>query len=186
MTKKSKDKYSNISLFKKFLIVFGTLTFLFGGMYSIVLAIEKVRNYLHPYLFFLVFGFLGLAAGFYVAKLIKPYIIFNKTMLSDYSFFTLQIKVGFIGLTILVAHYLNNSISSLRKCDEFTVIDTEHIKGGYRRPEFNILYVNIDGETERLLCKGKYMDKISSGQNVRVCVYSSPIGFDNYILSDDK
>lgn len=186
MTKQKKDKYSNVSTAKKILVTFGLFASMFGGMFSAIVAVDKYKNYLHPYIFTFLFGLIGLTIGLYVAKKIKPHIILNKTMLSNYYLLTIQFSVGFIGGFMLLGHYINSSISTQTKCDEFTVVDTEYNKGGYRRPELNILYIDIDGQTQNMLCRHKYFNSISIGQKVRVCIYKSPIGFDNLILTDDN
>jgi len=180
-----KDKYSKISKLKKGLVIVGLFFSLFGGMFAAIIAVEQYQNYIHPYTFTFIFGSVGLAIGFFMANLLKPHVILNKTMLLNYPLLTFQFSVGFIGLLLLIGHYVNTGISTLNKCDAFSVVGTEHIKGGYKRPEYNILYVQINYKTEKLLCSSDYWKGVSTGQKVNICIYSSPIGFDNLVLTDD-
>lgn len=186
MTKQKNDKYSNVSTLKKVVVIVGLFTSLFGGMFAAIVAVDNYKNYISPYSFTFLFGGIGLVAGLYVAKVIKPYVILNKTMLANYYLLTIQFSVGFIGSFMLLGFYFNSAISSQVKCDEFALVDTEYTKGGYRRPERNLLYVDIEGKIETFLCSRDYWQSISAGQKVKVCIYDSPIGFDNFILTDDR
>jgi hypothetical protein len=185
MAKQKNDNYSNVSTLKKVVVIFGLFTSLFGGMFAAIVAVDNYKNYISPYSFTFLCGGIGLVAGLYVAKLIKPYVILNKIMLSNYYLLTIQFSVGFIGSFMLLGFYFNSAISSQVKCDEFSVVDTEYTKGGYRRTERNTLYVNIDGKIETFLCKRAYWQSINVGQKVNVCIYGSPIGFDNLVLTYD-
>ena len=184
-TKQKKDKYSNVSTLKKILVVIGLFTFLFGGIFAAVIAVDNYKNYLHPYAFTFLFGAIGLTIGLYIAERIKQYVILNDTMLSNYYLLTIQFSVGFIGGFMLIGYYFNLGISTQTKCAEFTVVDTEYKKGGYKYAEQNLIYVDIDGKTEKFLCRREYWQSISISQKVKVCIYDSPIGFDNLVLVDD-
>jgi len=186
MTQQQKEAYSKISTPKKAFVIFGFFGVLFGGIFAFIISVDKIRNYLHPYIFSFLLGIIGLRVGRFIAKQIKPYVIINKKMLANYSMLTFQFSLGFIGLFILVGHYVNFHISKQTKCDQFTVLNNLYIKGGHRRPEFNILYVDIAGKTEKLLCSHNYWNSITKGQKVRICIYKSPIGFDNIVLTGDR
>ena len=185
MTKQKKDKYSNVSTLKKVVVTVGLFTSLFGGMFAAIVAVDNYKNYISPYSFTFLCGGIGLVVGLYVARLIKPYVILNKTMLSNYYLLTIQFSLGFIGGFMLLGYYFNSAISSQVKCDEFSIVDTEYTKGGYRRPERNIIYVDIDRKIETFLCSRNFWVNVGSGQKVKVCIYDSPIGFDNLVLTDD-
>lgn len=161
MTKQKKDKYSNVSILKKIVVIFIFFASLFGGMFAAIVAVDKYKNYLHPYGFTFLFGTIGFVLGLYIAKSIKTYVILNIKMFLNYSLLAFQFSVGFFGWFMFFGYYLNSNISTLTKCDEFTVVDTEHIEDGYRRPEFNILYVNIDGKIEPLHCSANYYNRVS-------------------------
>lgn len=186
MMNQTKEKFTSTSTFKKVIVIFGYFTSLFGGMFAAIVAVYNYKNYIHPYEFTLCCASFGLVAGLYFAKLLKPYIILNKTMLSNYSNLTIQFSIGFIGGFMLLGYYFNSTISSQLKCDEFSVLKTEHHNGGFRQPERNILYVDIEGKIETILCSRDFWSGVSIGQKVKLCIYNSPIGFDNLVLTDDK
>ena len=87
-----------------------------------------------------------------------------------------------IGGIVLLGYLINANISTKIKCGKFTVIDTKHIEGHYRQPEYNILYVDIDGRIESMLVEPEDWKAATIGQQVNICIYHSPIGFDNMVL----
>jgi hypothetical protein len=184
-TKQKKDKYSNVSTLKKVVVMLGYFTALFGGMFAAIIAVDNYKNYIHPYSFTFLFGAVGMIAGLYIAKLIKPYVILNSTMLFNYDILKMPFSMGFAGSFMLLGYFLNTAISSQVKCDEFTVVEIDYKKGGYKYAEQNIINVDIDGKTEKFLCRSDYWKSISIGGKVKVCIYNSPIGFDNLVLTED-
>lgn len=186
MTQQRKSKYDKVTPLKKVLVFVGVFASIFGGMFMAIVAVWNYQNYLHPYIFSFTFGGIGLAIGLFIGRLIKPYVITSKTMLINYYRVTFMFSISFIGGSLLIGEYINSRISSITKCDDFTVVHKEYHKGGYKRPQFNILYIDIDGQVENLLCNPNYWQKISVGQKVNICIYKSPIGFDNLVLADDN
>ncbi|NNV54735.1 hypothetical protein [Limnovirga soli] len=174
------------SILKQIIVITGLFVFLFGGMFATIIGFDNFKNYDSPYLFVFAFGTLGLVIGIMVAKKIKPYVILNPKMLNNYSNLTIMFSVGFIGGFILLGHHFNSTISTLYKCDTFSVIDKEFHKGGFRQPELNILILNVEGENKRLLCRQNYWQTVSIGQTVNACIYKSPIGLDYTNLPDNK
>lgn len=186
MTKQTKSNLKKPSILKQVIVVTGLFASLFGGMFAAIVGIDNFKNYYNPYLFGFTFGTFGLITGLLVSRKIKPYVILNPKMHSNYSNLTIMFSVGFIGSSMLIGHYMNLKISTLHKCDTFAVMDKEFHKGGFRRPELNILIVNIEGENRRLLSRANYWQPITVGQQVNVCIYKSPIGFDFLTLPDNK
>lgn len=164
----------------------GFFVSLFSGMFASIVSISKFENYFSPYLFGFTFGILGFIIGIYIAKRIKPHVILNPIMRSNYIQLTGMFSVGFIGCCMLLGFYLNNSTSTIEKCDNFDVVDKIYRKGGFRRVELNILVVNVDGENHRILCNPNYWQTISVGQQINVCVYKSKIGFDYLTLTNEN
>ncbi len=175
MTKQNKIDYNNVTVLKKVLVMTGLFVSLFGGLFASVVSISKFQNYTHPYIFGFTFGIIGLIIGFYVAKKLKPHIVLNPKMLLNYFNFSIMFSVGFIGIFMLAGQFLNNGTSKLYKCDNFVIVDKKYSKGGFRRPELNILIANIDGKNHRILCQYNYWQRISIGQKVNICIYDSLI-----------
>jgi hypothetical protein len=186
LTKQTKYNSEKPSTLKQVVVVTGLFVFLFGGILAAIVGVDNFKNYDHPYLFGFTFGTLGLLAGLFVTIKIKPYVILNPKMLTNYSSLTIMFIVGFIGSFMLGGHYFNSTISTLYKCDTFIVIDKEFYKGGFRQPEKNILILSVEGVSKRLLCRQNYWQTISVGQTANACIYKSPIGFDYLTLTVDK
>lgn len=184
MNKKTTIEFENVTRLKKVAVVTCFFVSLVGGMFAGIVSISKFENYISPYLFGFTFGTLGFIIGIYVAKRIKQHVILNPIMRSNYSQLTGLFSVGFIGFCMLLGFYLNNSTSTIEKCDNFNVVDKIYHEGGFRRPELNILVVNVDGENRRILCNPNYWQTISVGQQIKVCVYKSKIGFDYLTLTN--
>ena len=153
MTGHRANKYENVTTLKKISVISGLFVFLFGGIFTAVIAISNFENYLHPYLFGFTFGTVGLLVGLYVSKKLKPHVILNPKMLSNYSLLSILFSVGFIGCFMLFGLFLNGSLSALEKCDNFIVVEKQFRKRGYRQAQLNILVANINGKNQRLLCK---------------------------------
>lgn len=167
-------------------MVLGLFAFLFGGIFAAIIGIDNFKNYYNPYLFGFTFGTAGLVTGILAARKIKPYVILNPRMMINYSSLTIMFSVGFIGCFMLGGHILNARISHLYKCDNFVVMDKEFHKGGYKRAEKNILVIDIENESKKILCKKNYWQTITIGQTARVCIFKSPIGFGYLTLPDNK
>jgi hypothetical protein len=186
MTKQKIKSFDNVSRLKKIIVVTGIFVSLFGGMFMAIIAIDNFKNYDNPYLFGFTFGTLGLLSGLLLARKIKPYVILNPKMLTNYSSLSIMFTIGFIGISMLGGQYFNTTTSTLYKCDTFIVLDKEFYKGGFRRPEKNILILNVEGVSKRLLCRQNFWQTISVGQTTNACIYKSPIGFDYLTLTVDK
>ena len=167
-------------------MITGLFVFLFGGMFAAIVGIDNFKNYNSPYFFGFTFGTFGLVIGLIVARKIKPYVILNPKMLTNYSNLTIMFSVGFIGSFMLGGQMLNSGFSHLYKCDKFVVLDKGFHKEGYKRVEKNILVMDIENKNYRLLCRHDYWQTISVGQTANACIYKSPIGFDYLTLPDNK
>lgn len=179
------DNIYNPSPLKKTIVVTGLLISLFGGLFASIVAIDNFRNYDSPYLFGVSVGAVGFIICLIVARKMKPYVLLNPTMLTNYFQVTLMFSVGFIGASLYCGQIINSRISTLYKCDNFIVVD-KYQEEGPRRVEKNILIIDVDGEYKRLLCRSNYWNSASIGQEVNVCIYKSPIKFDYCVLPFDK
>lgn len=183
--KRNSYDFENVSILKKITVISGLFICLFGGMFSAIIGIDKFKNYNRPYSFGITFGIVGVLIAIYVANRIKPYVILNPIMLSKYSDLTFIFALGFIGHFMLLGFYFNTALSELNKCDRYEVIDKIHRKAAYKKPELNILILNVNGQSQKLLCKSNYWKSISVGQKITACDYKSKIGFDSFELPND-
>ncbi len=184
MLKLKKVDLNNVSKLRKAIVTVGIMIFLFWGIAAGAISVSKFENYIHPYFFGFSFATIGLIIGIIIAKKIKPYIVITKKMHTDFFNIILAISVGFIGTSMLLGHSLNVSLSVVEKCDNYMIVDRQFHKGGFRKPELNIIKINIDGEIFKLLCKHKYWTMIEIGQKVNVCRFKSNIGFDYLVLNE--
>jgi len=156
------------------------------GIITAVVGINMIENYYHPYWFSIIFGGLGLIVGFLIAKRFKPYIAVNPQIKSNYGMAILYISTGFLGLFLLFGSLLNQRLSKIDKCENYVVINKYRTESHYRQPEINSLIVNIDGESQRLICSRDYWFRTSIGQNINLCLHKSKLGFDFITLTNDK
>jgi hypothetical protein len=180
MTNKKQEK-------KKPLIWIMIATFLsvMTGILTSVIGINKIQNYYHPYWFGLIFGGVGLLSGIWTALKIKPIIAVNHRMKNDYILPIVYISIGFFGLFLMTGSFLNQSLSTIGKCDSFPVIDKCRQASRFRQPEINSLVVNINGEAHRLICSQVYWFRTSVGQNINLCIHESKLGFDYLTITND-
>ncbi|MDP4210936.1 MAG: hypothetical protein Q8928_19190 [Bacteroidota bacterium] len=162
------------------IIAISVLLSVFVGIFTSIIGIHKIVNYYNPYLFVFISGGVGLCLGIYSSIKLKPYIAVNKRMRKDYWLPPVFISTGFIGVFILGGSYLNQRLSTIDKCDRFAVIDKYRKEAHFRSPEINTLVVDINGDSQRLICNFNYWDSIAIGQQIDLCLYKSSLGF-NYI-----
>ena len=182
---KQKINFKKQSKGKQVIIVTIFFISLLGGMFAGIVGVDNFKNYDSPYLFAFTFGVIGLMVGSTVAKRMKPFVILNPTMLINYSNLSSMFSFGFVGTFMLGGHILNSKISSLYKCDNFVVIDKQFEKG-YKRVKKYILVVNIENQTQRLLCRENYWQAMTIGETTNICIFKSPIGFDYLTLTENQ
>ncbi len=156
------------------------------GILTAVIGINKIQNYYHPYWFGLIFGGVGLVIGIWTAIKIKPIIAVNNRLKNDYFLPIMYISSGFFGLFLMTGSFLNQSLSTIDKRDNFPVIDKYRQESGYRQPEINSLVVNINGESHTLTCSYDYWYKTSVGDRINLCLHRSKLGFDFITVTNDK
>ena len=156
------------------------------GIITAVVGINMIENYYHPYWFSIIFGGLGLVVGILMAKRFKPFIAVNPKIKSDYGMAIMYISTGFLGVFLLFGSLVNHKLSKIDKCENYIVLNKYRTESRYRQPEINSLIVNIDGESQRLICSRDYWFGTSIGQNIELCLYKSKLGFDFITLSNDK
>lgn len=155
------------------------------GIFTAVLGITNIQNYNHPYAFGFTLGIIGLILGIYISKKAKPYIAVNKKMKRDFWLPTTYISIGFIGISLWLGSMINHRLSRIEKCDNFTIVDKYRTESRHRSPEINTIVVNINGQSQRLICSYGYWKGVSIGQNIELCLYSSKLGFDFIKVIDD-
>lgn len=186
MNKQTKLNSKKALSFKHFIVAFILFILPFIGLFCAIVSIDNFKNYNRPYLFAFVFGILGLFIALFISRKIKPYIVLNNKIIQDYDALKILYIVGFIGIILLVGQKINSKLSVIEKCENTIVLQKIFHKGGFRRPEKNILIINIDGKKQKIISERKYWKNISVGQMVRVCVYKSYMGFDSLELLEDK
>ena len=163
-----------------------TIIAIFVGILTSVIGIVRIQNYYHPYWFGLIFGGLGLLVGYWTALKLKPIIAVNQKLKNDYYLPITYFSIGFFGLFLLTGSFLNQSLSSIDKCDSFPVIDKFRKESRFRQPEINSLVVNIYGESHRVICSREYWFRTFVGQSINLCLYKSKLGFDHLTVTNDK
>ena len=162
-----------------------TLTFLFIGIISGINGVWMIVNYKHPYLFGFIFGGIGLLIG------IMTYYKFfvsgkSQRFLNEFPAL-LCLSIGFIGLNLSISPRLNTLISKGEKCEFYNVIDKEkNVTTSSRNPKIYSLYITENQKPYRLICSPDYWNNVEVGTNIKVCFFSSEIGFDYVELADDK
>jgi hypothetical protein len=167
-------------------IMIATFLSVMTGILTSVIGINNIQNYYHPYWFGLVFGGVGLMIGIWTALKIKPIIAVNQRLKNDYYLQIMYISIGFFGLFLMSGSFLNQSLSTIDKCDNFPVIDKYRQESRFRQPEINSLIVNINGESHRVICSYEYWSRTSVGQNINLGVHESKLGFDYLTVTNDK
>jgi len=163
-----------------------TLIFVFGGIISAIVGINKIDNYYHPYLFGLIFGGLGLLTGLLTAKKLKPIIAVNQRMKNNYYLPTLFISIGFFGLFLMSASIINLKLAKVDSHDNFIVVNKYRQEYKYMQPEINSIVVQMNGDTRRLICSYDFWVRTSIGQPVNLTNYKSRLGFNFIKISNDK
>lgn len=156
----------------------------FLGIILAIISVDKFKNYDSPYIFAFTFTILGLLLSFFVQRKIKPYIILNEKMNVNYDNLNVLFVIGIIGLSFFIGQFLNEKTSRLEICEKATVLNKVFEKGGFRRPEKNILFVNFNNRVYKYIVEKNEWNVIFSGQKLEFCYYRSPIGFDYINLSE--
>jgi hypothetical protein len=186
MNMQKKITFDNISPLKKVAVVLGIIFSLIGGMAAAVFAIVNFQNYFNPYLFGFLFGTIGLFVGLFTAIKLKSNILINQKMQENYSQVTIFIATGFVGIFLLLGQQVNTLLSTIEKCDNYPITGKVFRKGGYRRAELNILIINVDGVSHRVITKSNFWQRVSVGQQISACIYNSRIGFDYLTLTNEN
>lgn len=168
----------------KLIVILGVLS-PFIGIFAGIYGIDKIENYIHPYLFALICGTIGLGLGWLFSIFIKPYARFNEKQLKDYSKAILFFCSGFIGVMLALGSLLNSGLSTEIDNDYYLVENKTLKEYRFASPSANWLHVSINGRNEQLRCKSDYWNKIRIGQSINITTYKSKIGFDYYILTDE-
>ena len=159
---------------------------MFIGIFTIIIGIDRIENYEHPYWFGLISGGIGLLIGVLIANKVKSYIAVNPRMKNNFGMATMYISTGFIGISLLTGSIINKGLSEIEIRDNFIVINKHRREAHFRTPEINSLFVNIRGDSHRLICKPYYWDNTSIGQSIELCIYKSKLGFDFIEITNEK
>ncbi len=173
-----------ISTFRKTI----TLIFIFiaisSGIIVTSLSVTLIYNYFNSWTFGLTLGIIGYIFGVFMAKKLKhvwavtPKLKYKKTGLEFF------IAVGFIGIFIRSGHYINQKTSEPINCGKYIVVGKYHNKGGRSSIPIMEIYVDINGITQNIHCNIARYEKAIVGDPVGLCLISSPLGFDYYLLTD--
>lgn len=167
-------------------VVILMISSIFIGAYTGVIGIINIENYYHPYWFGIIFGGFGLVVGILIAKRVKPYIAVNRRLKNDYGMSIMYISTGFIGVSLMFGSILNQSLSEIYKYDTYTITNKYRQEKRVRTPEVNSLVVNINGQSQRLVCSRDYWNCTYIGKDITLSLYKSKLGFDFIKISNDK
>lgn len=167
-------------------IVIVNILSVFVGLLTAVIGITKIVNYYHPYWFGLIFGSIGLVLGIMTALKLKPYITVYQKVKNEFGLVVMYISTGFIGIILLTGSIINKGLSNVENRDNYAVINKYRQEGRARSPEINSLFVNINRNSHRLICRHDYWDKIQTGQSIDLTLYKSKLGFDFIEISDEN
>lgn len=156
------------------------------GLITGAIGINRIENYNNPYIFGFIFGGIGLLLGIYITNRLKKVIAVNREIEKSFWIHKMFISIGLVGIFILIGSLINQSISTLDKCDSFELTDKYRKEYRSRSPEINSLIFTIKGKSQRLICSRNFWYKTALGQKVELCFYRSLIGFDYIIIADDK
>ncbi len=171
---------------KPVLIGLALSIFVIVGLITGAIGINRIQNYNSPYAFGLLFGGIGLLLGIYVTNKLKKVIAVNSEIKKSFWIPKMFISIGLIGISIVISSLINQSISTLEKCDSFELTGKYRKEYRSRSPEINSLIFTIKGKSQRLICSRNFWNKTTLGQKVELCFYRSLIGFDYIIIADDK
>ena len=155
------------------------------GIFTAVLGISRVENYINPYLFGLVFGGLGILIGTFIALKLKHFIAINQRLKENYFPAIFIISIVFFGTFLFAGSLVNQHFSISVKCNNYAVINKYRQDYRYRSPEINSLVVNLNDHSHRLICSYNYWSRTSIGQPIHLCIYKSYIGFDFIAVIND-
>jgi len=170
----------------RFGIFLMAISSLFSGIFAGIYGMDQIKNYYHPYEFGFIFCSFGLVIGLVFVNYIKPYLKFDKNQLNQIWLFKTYISVGFIGIMLALGSLTNKKLSKIIQCDKFMVVEKTIREDRFRSPGANFLFVDINGEIQRLSCSTNYWVRTIAGQKIGLCLFESKIGFDFIVINGDK
>ena len=173
-------------MLKQVMIVLIVFAVLVEGVISVIVSVDRIKNYDNPALFGITFGAIGLAIGMIAAIKIRPFMVTNPKIQSNFYLLAALFSYGVMGNILLGSQVINSSVSHLQKCEQLMIIDKEHREPQHKKFTESTLTVEIGGRNHRLFCSYRYWRAMTVGQKVNVCFYSSPIGFGYITLPDEK
>jgi len=168
---------------QKIIISFFILSPILASLF-LALSIREIQNYLEPFLFVISFGILGFFLGNIIALKLRNIICYNQKISTNYSTVKFIFYIFFIPFTIYSCSLLNNFISYEYKCNQYIVVGKKQENGGFRKLKYSSLTVNIDSENREIIVEENDRQKIKIGERVNICLYKSPIGFNQFNLKN--
>lgn len=156
-----------------------TLAFLFGSIFSAIVAFDDIKNYSSPYWFLSLNIIIGGVIGLLIWKKIKPLfykVAKEKDKITNVSTF---VVIAAIGYSLFIFNFLNTRFSKLDGCSSYRILGKVYQEGGaYRGPTLFTLIVNIDGVNKYFHCDRDYWSYKKRGDIIKLCRYNSNLGFE--------
>tara|TARA_R110002051_G_C8510523_1_gene466283 strand:+ start:137 stop:661 length:525 start_codon:yes stop_codon:yes gene_type:complete len=166
---------------KKNAIVVNFIVFisLLGSIFLAIIAFQDIPKYNKPYLFTLIVAVVGVLVGYLLWKKIKTFITKHRAKNNDDGTMIGLLIMTVIGVLLFTVNEFNILSANKKYCDSFHIENKYREEGGFRRPEVNTLVVAINDKKETVVCNLELWTDKSIGENIKLCVYESVLGF-NY------
>lgn len=165
---------------KAFILALIIFVLLLGSMFLAIIAFQDIPKYNKPYLFTILVSAIGFVIGYFTWKKVKPTVLKYSQRNNNDTTLSVFVMMSVVGLMLFAVNGINVLSANKTSCDSYTIINKYRKEGGFRRPEINTLVVEMNGKSETLVCKYKFWDEKSIGNQINVCFYKSIFGF-NYI-----
>tara|TARA_R110000796_G_scaffold162201_1_gene278940 strand:- start:1452 stop:1982 length:531 start_codon:yes stop_codon:yes gene_type:complete len=165
---------------KAFILALIIFVLLLGSMFLAIIAFQDIPKYNKPYLFTILVSAIGFVIGYFTWKKVKPTVLKYSQRNNNDTTLSVFVMMSVVGLMLFAVNGRNVLSANKTSCDSYTIINKYRKEGGFRRPEINTLVVEMNGKSETLVCKYKFWDEKSIGNQINVCFYKSIFSF-NYI-----
>lgn len=178
------EKLINISKSRKIVTVILLLCFCFWGIIAGGITIAEIQNYTNPWIFGFSTAIIGIIVGYLIARRTKDYLAVTRKLRSEYGRVIFILSVAFMGTFMLLGNKFNRTFALEEKCDDYTILDKFHEKGGRDKLPIIVLLVDIEGKQEIIHCNLPYYAQLQIGGKINICQCSGFLGFDYLNLTN--